>query len=87
MLGIVSMLAFVPLYDPLPAIYPGLSDHWLWTVLPLAVAISVVYKTTRLEKLADLPRETAIMTAQLLLVMLFAALVLACGYWAYLRLG
>jgi len=86
-LAITNLLAFTPLYDPLPALYPGMSDQWLWMVLPLVVAISVVYKTTRLEHLKSLPRDAAIMSAQMLLVMAFAAVLLACGYWAYLRVS
>ncbi len=81
------LLAFTPLYDPLPALYPGMSDQWLWMVLPLVIAISVVYKATRLERLKDLPRDAAIMSAQMLLVMAFAAVILASGYWAYLRIS
>jgi hypothetical protein len=82
-----QMLAFTPLYDPLPALYPGMSDHWIWLVIPLVLAISIVYKTTRLEKLADLPREAAVMTAQMLIVMVVAAALLSGGYWAYLRVS
>ena len=84
---IPATLAFTPLYDPLPALYPGMSDHWLWMALPLVVAISVVYKTTRVEHLWELPREAAVMSAQMLVIMAFAAVILACGYWSYLRIG
>ena len=39
------------------------------------------------ERLQDLPRDAVIMSAQMLLVMAFAAVVLASGYWAYLRVS
>ena len=81
----MNMLAFTPLYDPLFALYPHLADNWLWMVLPLVIAISVVYKCTRVKTLKDLPRDAGVMCAQILVVMAFAAVVLACGYWAYLR--
>jgi len=80
-----TLLAFTPLYDPLFALYPGMSDYWLWLVIPLVVAISVVYKGTRVQSLKTLPKEAAIMSAQIVLVMAFAAVVLAGGYWMYLK--
>ena len=78
-----ALLAFLPLYDPLYALYPGMSDYWLWLVIPLAVAISVVYKGTRVDKLASLPKEAAIMCTQMLVAMTLAATLLALGYWGY----
>ena len=83
----MHLLAFTPLYDPLTALFPGLSDFWLMLVLPLVVAISVVYKCTRIERLADLPKEAAVMSVQIIVVMLFAALILAMGYWGYVRIS
>jgi hypothetical protein len=83
--GQVAMLAFVPLYDPLYALYPGLASYWLWLVIPLVVVISVVYKGTRVESLGALPRAVARMTVELIAVMAFAGLVLALGHWAYLQ--
>jgi hypothetical protein len=79
------ILAFRPLYDPLFALFPHMDDHWLWMVIPLVVAISVVYKGTRVKELKDLPRDAAIMCAQVMIMMAFAAVVLACGYWAYVK--
>jgi hypothetical protein len=83
----MHLLAFTPLYDPLTAIFPGLSDYWLALVVPLVIAISLVYKCTRIEHLADLPKEAAVMSAQIIVVMLFAALILAMGYWGYVRIS
>ena len=81
----LPVLAFVPLYDPLFALFPGMGNYWLWLVIPLVVVISVVYKGTRVESVKALPKEAAVMSAQLILVMGSAAVVLACGYWAYLH--
>jgi len=82
----VNLLAFIPLYDPLTALFPGMSDHWLWLLIPLVVVISVVYKGTRIEKLASLPRDAAVMAAQTIIIMGIAALLLALGCWLYLRI-
>jgi len=78
-------LAFTPLYDPLPALFPGLSDQWLFLVIPLVIAISIVYKCTRVSSLKALPRDAAIMSAQIMVVMGFAAVVLYFGYWTYVK--
>jgi hypothetical protein len=55
-------------------------------VVPLVLTISVVYKCTRIGSLRLLPRDSLIMTAQILLVMVFAAALLAVGYSAYIRI-
>ena len=80
-----GVLAFTPLYDPLFALYPRMSDHWLWFVIPLVLAISIVYKSTRVQSLRALPKDAAIMSAQIVVIMAFAAVVLASGYWMYLK--
>jgi hypothetical protein len=81
----MNILAFTPLYDPLPALFPGMSEQWLWLVIPLVVAISVVYKCTRIPSLKTLAREAAIMSLELIVAMAFAALVLGIGYWGYIH--
>ena len=80
-----GLLAFTPLYDPLFALYPRMSDHWLWLAIPLVLAVSIVYKGTRVQSLKTLPKDAAIMCAQIVLVMAFSAVVLASGYWMYLK--
>ena len=52
---------------------------------PLVVAISVVYKCTRVKELKTLARDVTIMSGELIAVMVFAGVVLAVGYWAYLH--
>jgi hypothetical protein len=78
-------LAFIPFYDPLPALFPNLDEYWLWLVVPLVVAISLVYKGTRIEHLRRLPWEATIMSVQILMLMVVAAILLASGYWAAIR--
>jgi hypothetical protein len=81
----LTPLAFTPLYDPLTALYPGLSDQWLWLLIPLVVIISVTYKCTRIANLKRLPRDAAVMSAQIVVVMAFAAVLLYFGYYAYVK--
>ena len=80
-------LAFVPLYDPLFALYPWISNYWVWLAIPLVVIISVVYKGTRVESMKGLAKEAAVMSTQLILVMAFAGVALAAGYWVYLHMA
>jgi hypothetical protein len=87
MMGQVSVLAFVPLYDPLYALFPGMGNYWMWLVIPLVVIISVVYKGTRVASVKALAKEAAVMSVQLVLVMAFAGVALALGHWVYLHLA
>jgi hypothetical protein len=81
----MMLLAFTPLYDPLPAIIPDMSNGWLWLVVPLLLAISIIYKGTRLDDLRKLPGQSFIMTFQILLVMGAAAVLLDGLYWFMTR--
>ncbi|MGN6370594.1 MAG: hypothetical protein ACTHN5_20265 [Phycisphaerae bacterium] len=78
-------LAFTPLFDPLPALFPNLDEYWLFLVIPLVIAISLVYKATRLKELSTLPKHAAIMSVQILVLMTFAAILLAALYWSAVR--
>ena len=80
-----TVLAFTPFFDPLPALFPGLDEYWLFLVIPLVVAISLVYKATRMKELRGLPKEAAIMSTQILVMMVVAAAVLGGLYWAAVR--
>ena len=70
----MTILAFTPLLDPITALAPDLDRYWLVLVIPLVVAISVVYKGTRVSELAHLPRAAGKMILQVLIVMTAAAL-------------
>ena len=73
---LVHLLAFTPLVDPLTALYPRLDDYWLWFVIPLVLAISIVYKGTRVATVKRLPAEASLMAAQILLLLLVASIAL-----------
>ena len=79
------MLAFTVFFDPLTALFPGMDEYWLLLVIPLVVAISVVYKGTRMKELKMLPRDATIMSVQILFLMVFAAAALGGLYWVAAR--
>lgn len=86
MILLAHTLAFVPLLDPLTALFPGMSDYWLVLVVPLVLVICVVYKGTRIEDLAKLPRTAVVMSAQILVVMAAAAVALDLIFLALTRI-
>lgn len=61
-------LAFRPLFEPL-----DVDAFWIFLLLPLVVVISVVYKAIKIDDLADLPRQTAVLALQIVVFMLLAA--------------
>ncbi|MCC6579137.1 MAG: hypothetical protein IT440_01760 [Phycisphaeraceae bacterium] len=65
---LLPLLAYRPFLDPLP-----LHEQWLAMLLPLVIAISVVYKTIKLEHLSELPRQAALLSAQILAFMVLVA--------------
>ena len=82
----MTLLAFTPLYDPITSIYTGIDDYWLWLVIPLVIAIAIVYKGTRIEKLKQLPLAVGILSFEIILGMAFAALALGVFYHVAVRL-
>lgn len=82
----MNVLAYTPLLDPLTAVLPGMDDYWLWLVIPLVVAITVVYKGTREKDLRKLPAGVLVMSIQILMVMVGSAVLLAGGYWVAVRM-
>jgi len=65
------LLAYRPFLDPLP-----LHDWWLALLLPLTLAIAVVYKTLKLESLERLWPEVARLTGTIVLALAGAAVAL-----------
>ena len=63
-----TTLAFKLFYQPLP-----LDSYWLPLLLPLVLAISVVYKAIKLEDLRRLPRQAVLLSAQIITFMVLAA--------------
>ena len=72
----ISMLAeaYRPFKDPLPV---WDNTRWPWLLLPLALAISVVYKSIRCKSMRQVPRDAAVLTLVIILGMVAAAVVLA----------
>lgn len=68
----IGLLAYIPLLDPLP-----LDGWWLVLMLPLTLAISVVYKTIKLDDLDQLPRQAVVLWGQIVAFMILAA----AGLW------
>lgn len=67
----MMLLAWRPFLDPLP-----LHEPWMWLLVPLALAIAVVYKTLKLEDLRDVPVQAARLTGVIVLSMIAAATLL-----------
>jgi len=61
-------LAWTPFLQPVP-----LDDHWLWLVAPIVVAISVTYKTIKIDDLRNLPKQSAMLAGQIFVFMALAA--------------
>lgn len=61
-------LGYRPLLDPIPV-----DDYWLLLLVPLVFAISLVYKTIKLDDLTHLPRQTFFLAGQIVAFMLLAA--------------
>lgn len=80
MRGVAPTLAWRPFLEPLP-----IDALWLWLCVPLVLAIAVVYKTIKLpdDALRDLPRESIKLAAQVLAVMVIAALSLSLLTWLF----
>lgn len=71
-------LAYRPFLDPLPV-----DRLWLFLLIPLVVAISVVYKTIKTADLRHVPREAALLSAQIVAFMVLAA----AGLWLLTELA
>lgn len=67
------MLGYRPFLDPLPMSGSGL---WLLLLVPLVILVAVAYKTIKLADLRDLPRQAAVLAAQIFLFMAAAAALL-----------
>ena len=72
----IFSLAYRPFIDSLHGLLPALSEYWLWLLLPLVLAISLVYKATRVTFLYELPRATVKMMLQIITVMILVAIAL-----------
>jgi hypothetical protein len=72
--GFVSfLLAYRPFLDPLP-VWP--KSVWPWLLVPLCVAVAIVYKSVRCKTMDRVPREAGELAITILLGMAAAAVVL-----------
>lgn len=72
MMTALLTLAWIPLLDPV-----DLREPWTFLLLiPLAAAISIVYKTIKLPDLNQLPRQATRLTLQIVGAMILAAIAL-----------
>lgn len=67
------LLAWRPFLDPL-----SLHQYWWAFLLPLSLGVSFTYKAVRVRDLADLPRQTLVMTAQVILGMILLGAAVFC---------
>ena len=71
---IFTLLAYRPFLDPLP-VWPN--TVWPWLLLPLCLAVSVVYKSVRCGSMRHVPREALAATGWIILFMAAAGVTLA----------
>jgi hypothetical protein len=70
------LLAYRPFVDTLEQCIHGADALQFYFLIPLVIAISIIYKATKVANLRDLPKHAAIMCAQILVVMALAAVAL-----------
>jgi len=61
-------LGFRPFLEPLP-----IDGYWMLLLIPMVIAISVVYKTIKTDRLHKIPREASVLAAQIVAFMALAA--------------
>ena len=64
-------LAIQPFHEPLP-----IDRYWIVLLLPMVVAISVVYKTIKIKDLSQLPRQATSLAFHIIMFMTLAAAML-----------
>lgn len=66
--------AWTPFLDPIPV---WADSVWPWLLLPLAIAVSIVYKSIKCRSVRQVPREATVITVWIILGMIAAAVALA----------
>ena len=76
-MNLLAAFQYRPFLSPLP-----IWDYWAWCIIPLAIGVSVVYKSIRCPRMAQVPRQAAEISFYILLCMALAAgiLTLIVGY-------
>lgn len=70
----IHVLAYTPFLDPIPI---WSNAVWPWLLLPLTLAVSLVYKSVKCRTMRQVPREAAVIAVWIILGMIIAAVVLA----------
>jgi hypothetical protein len=65
------LFAYQPFLDPLP-----IWDYWPWLLIPLAIGISIVYKSIKCKSMSTVPREASAIALWIIGGMVFAGAVL-----------
>jgi len=65
----MMLLAYRPFIDPVETLAHNSSEYWLWLLIPLVIAISVVYRGTKVRELRELPIAAAKLSFQILVIM------------------
>ena len=71
---IALILAWRPFLDPIPI---WSNAVWPWLLLPLTIAVSLVYKSIKCRTMRQVPREATGIAVWIVLGMVIAAVVLA----------
>ena len=64
-------IGYTPFLDPL-----AVGEFWLLLLVPLVLAIAIVYKAIKLEDLSQLPRQVTWLSLQIVCFMVLAAAIL-----------
>ena len=70
----IHLLAWTPFLDPIPI---WSNAVWPWLILPLVVAVALVYKSIKCHSMRQVPREAAVIALWIVLGMVIAAVLLA----------
>jgi hypothetical protein len=70
---VIGFIAYIPFLYPIGALH----EWWYFLLIPLAFGVSVIYKAMRLPRLDEYWRRVAVMTIQIVLVMVALAVGLA----------
>jgi type VI protein secretion system component VasK len=68
MMVLAQAFVYRPFLTPLP-----IWDYWMWLILPLCVAVGVVWKCMKCRRLSDLPFEAGRVTLWIIAGLTFAA--------------
>lgn len=79
----MTLAAYRPFIDSIQAVTPNITAYWLWLLLPLVIAIAVVYKGTKVHSVRELPWAATKMSLQIVLYMALAAF----GLWGVTMLA